>query len=116
MGELGGDGERKTEIARERCKYIPGKHTQTKTTMIQKKLMLGSHKLQNPIFLTILMHFPPRPHPNQSLSNRLSHDLIPLFRSPVADWGQYPCLRPHPPAPGSLLDRHDRGVGLPAHQ
>ena len=63
MGELGGDGERKTEIARERkiCKYIPGKHTQTKTTMIQKKLMLGSHKLHNPIFLTILMHSLPPP-------------------------------------------------------
>jgi hypothetical protein len=61
MGELGGDGERKTVIAREReiCKYIPGKHTQTKTTMIQKKLMLGSHKFHNPIFLTILMHLPP---------------------------------------------------------
>lgn len=63
MGELGGDGERKTVIVREReiCKYIPGKHTQTKTTMIQKKLMLGSHKLHNPIFLTILMHFLPLP-------------------------------------------------------
>ena len=104
--------QEKTEIAGEReiCKCIPGKHTKA---MIQKKLMLGSCQLHNPIFPDHLNVFP----------LRISHFPTGYFvvRLPCSalQWligARIPCLPPHPPAPQSLPGRRDHGVGLSTSQ